>query len=132
MKERKQTMKPSIQLLVALILVMPWPTSRIVSTADAQAVAQRDSVRHVLVRESMLRRATAVIDSLDMRLALETNRRVARDSTIVQQGRWYKAQYADVYEWGARWKQEATSWWTRHESAFWTMLGMIAAAWALN
>ena len=91
-------------------------------------MAQRDSVRFVLISENKIRRATSVIDSLDLYLGLLNNRLVDRDSTIAQQERWWQGQYQQAWDWGDHWKDEATSWWTRNLSAFWVAVGVIAAA----
>jgi len=121
-----------IPLLVALTLTMPWPTSTLASTATSDSLVAREATRMLLVSENKIRRATAVIDSLDLRLGLLTNRLVERDSTIAQQDRWWQGQYRQVHEWGSYWKDVATSWWHQFASAVWVAVGVGLAALALK
>lgn len=86
----------------------------------------------VEVPENLLRRATARIDSLDRENVWLRHEVALRDSVhSMYKGEW-EAQLADAYAWGDRWQSVAQSWWHRHESAFWVVLGMLAAGFALH
>lgn len=122
----------SMKSLVGLILITLSLICGTVSTATEPTQAQRDSVRLILVKESMIRRATAVIDSLDLQLGLANNRVAVRDSALAKQRTWFEGQYTAVYDWGEHWRKEATSFWNQNKSAIFTFLGMLAAAIALR
>lgn len=120
--------KPSTRLLVALTLLMLLPTWR-PAFVEAAVPTHRDSLttRMLLVSENTIRRATAVIDSLELRLMLAQNRLVEADSVRADHDRWWNKQVNEAWAWGDHWKQEATSWWRQSKSAIWLTVGAILA-----
>jgi len=79
----------------------------------------------VVVSRSLLREATARIDQLDWTVATLRARAAESDSVWAD-----RLRYADAR--ADRWESTATAWWTRHESAFWAIMGMLATALALH
>lgn len=107
-------------------LIVPTLTILWLTCGTGSIVAQETGTS--VVPNSLLRRATARIDSLELRLMLADNRAVEQDSLTASRERWWEAQLRLSEERAAYWERSARSWWTRHESAFWAVLGAIAVA----
>ena len=110
--------------LIVPTLTILWLIFALACPATAQGQEEATSV----VPNSLLRAATARIDSLELRLRLELNRAVERDSLDASRTRWWEAQVLRAEQRAVYWEQSARSWWTRHESAFWAVLGAVAVA----
>ena len=120
-------MRRSKRWEVVLILTTLWLTLSPVWVAAAPA--QPDSV---WVSKDLLRRSTARIDQLELKLMILDNRAVEVDSLRASERVEWEGRLVYAYEWGERWEDVATSWWHKNESAFWAILGMLATALALN
>lgn len=82
----------------------------------------------VTVPESLLRRATAKIDSLDRELIWAHHEVALRDSLHqINTGEW-ESRLAEAYDWGDAGWARADSWWNQNKSAFWAVLGALAVA----
>jgi hypothetical protein len=136
MTVKRPTMRCWTTLLAVLILTMLFPICRTGSTAIGQTTARTappdTTSRMILTPESTLRESAALIDELDRSLGFALNRIAERDSVINNLNVHWQGQYDQVYQWGKDGWDAANSWWNKHESAFWSILGMLAAAWALN
>ena len=86
----------------------------------------------VTVPESLLRRATARIDSLDREVVWLKHDLAVRDSSHAWEVRDMKEHNQRVLEWGQKGWQQANSWWHQNRSAFWATLGAVAVALALR
>lgn len=98
----------------------------ILSTGSSEAQDTSDPL--ITIRASTVRRATARIDSLELRLMLEHNRTVERDSMHAGEVRYMKWAIDEANDRASLWHAEATSWWNRHESAFWIGVGGVIFA----
>lgn len=107
------------------MLLLIWQPGLVSSQTTA-------SIDSTLVPTSMLRQATARIDAADLRIMLLENRAVERDSVYAGQERFWQAALASANERADLWRDDATSWWHKHESAVFSLLGMAVATWALN
>lgn len=119
-------MRKSILVLIVTTLWLTWkpgsiPAQTAPSAPDSSWVAN-----------SLLREATARIDALDRQVLFLQNRAAETDSLTSSREAWWRGQVALTQEWGEHWRSTALSWWNRHESAFWTMLGMLVAALAVS
>lgn len=86
----------------------------------------------VTVPESLLRRATAKIDSLDREIIWAHHELALRDSMhAIDKADWLE-HTARIEAWGEKGWKQANSWWHKHESAFWAMLGALAVAFGLS
>jgi len=106
---------------VVLILMTLWLTSK-------PAYGQET----VLVPTSLLRQATARIDSLELRLMFAENRAVERDSTHAGQITYWRGMWLLSEEKAEAWERRANSWWHQNKSAFWVALGALIAALGLK
>lgn len=82
----------------------------------------------VTVPESLLRRATAHIDSLELQLMFARNRAVERDSIHAGQVTYWRGMWQLSEERAEAWERRANSWWHQNKSAFWVALGALLAA----
>lgn len=108
---------------LVLVLVILLPTCGRVS---AQVGSDGDDTYQVSGK--LLRRATARIDSLELRIMLLQNRAVEQDSLGAVRERWWQGEYAQAVEWGERWRDEARSFWKEVRLAIALGLGFFLAS----
>lgn len=121
---------------IVLTLMMLWLTLSPGLVAGQPSGGQPSSteqiIRMVTVPESLLRRATARIDSLDLELRLAQNKAVERDSVSASTIRFHKGMAAQAWQQAEAWERRANSWWHQNKSAFWVALGAFLAALGLR
>ena len=123
--ESELMMKQSVILAIVLTLMMQCATLK-------PALADPPSDPEVTVPTSLLRRATARLDSLELALRFAENQATEQDSLRVGEREYWQTQLAVANATAESWRREATSWWRRNVSAFWVAVGVGLAALALN
>lgn len=128
-----QRLRISLTVLTLTMLWLIWkPVSGATPPPGETPSSTEMTTKMVLVPESLLRRATAHIDSLTLELRWAHNRDAERDSLWVSEVRFYKGSARLANDRADAAERMANSWWHKHESALWLGVGVGLAAWALQ
>jgi hypothetical protein len=120
--KRRQFVRSSKKWIIVLLLGMLWLTLR-------PGWAMSDPTEEmVTVPVSLIRGATAKIDSLDREIIWLKHEVAFRDTLYhIDKAEWWD--YTEkVQVWGEKGWQRADSWWHQNKSAFWACIAFIAAA----
>lgn len=128
----RQLMKSSIVLTLTILWLILRPGLVEAQPPGGTPSSTAPTTRTVTVPESLLRRATAKIDSLDLELRWAHNRAVERDSLAASQLTYWRGMWTLSEERAEAWERRANSWWHKHESAFWVAVGTLLAALGLR
>lgn len=112
----KQLRKSSTVLALTILCLTCWPGSA------------RSQDRTIEVPSSVLRAATARIDSLELALRWERNRAVEADSMYASERRYWLGRLAEAETQADLWYRRSRSWWNRYEAALWVAIGAAITA----